>query len=170
MVTPRSFSKRPTSLLVRRSMTSTISPSGLPRRSAPVIRVSTRSPCSTLAHLMFGEHKIGSAIVANQKSETVAMALHLSGQQIGARRHQQQASAITHDAARALEFLDFSIERLMLVGRKAKTIGSSSGGSGVRATVSASKIASLLVRFILLFTISFCGRNQRTTSRTTYFI
>ena len=46
--TPRSSCRRPTISRLTRSSTSTISPSGRPRRSVPVTRTATRSPCSTL--------------------------------------------------------------------------------------------------------------------------
>ena len=70
-----------------------------------------------LGHLVFGQHEIGAAIVADQKAEAVAMALHLAGQQIGARRNEQQSRAIADDTARALEFFDFSIERFVIVAQ-----------------------------------------------------
>ena len=71
-----------------------------------------------LGHLVFGEHEIGATIVADQKAEAVAVALHLAGQQIGARCNEQQTRAVAHDAARALEFFDFSIERFVTRQRR----------------------------------------------------
>ncbi|CFW39158.1 Uncharacterised protein [Bordetella pertussis] len=56
MDNPCSCRKRPTSLLVRRSMTSTMAPSGLPRYS-PDGLTRTRSPCSTLS-ISRGDRKI----------------------------------------------------------------------------------------------------------------
>ncbi len=64
-----------------------------------------------LAHLVLGEHEILGAVVADQEAEAVAVSLHLPGEQVGARRDQQQARAVAHDAAGALEFLDLRVER-----------------------------------------------------------
>jgi hypothetical protein len=63
-----------------------------------------------LAHLVLGQRQIRTAVVADEKAEAVAMALHLARYQIGARRHQQQSGAVAHDAAGALQFEDFCIE------------------------------------------------------------
>ena len=76
-----------------------------------------------LGHLVLRQHEIGATVVADQKAETVAVALHLAGQQIGARGNEQQSRAVAHDTAGALEFFDFSIERFVIVSAKGKALG-----------------------------------------------
>jgi hypothetical protein len=51
------------------------------------------------------------------------MALHLTGQQIGARGNKQESRAVAHDTAGALEFFDFSIERFVIVSAEGKALG-----------------------------------------------
>ena len=64
-----------------------------------------------LAHLVLGQHEVLGAVVADQEAEAVAMALHLPGEQVGARGNQQQPGAVAHDAPGAFEFLDLRVER-----------------------------------------------------------
>src|SRR5690554_3188470 len=81
MQAPRSRKKRPTSLSVRRSSTSTIRPSSLPRYS-PSILARTRSPCSTLS-ISRGERKrSGPPSSRSKKTESVAMALHTAREEL----------------------------------------------------------------------------------------
>ena len=109
IVTPRSLSRRPTSLLVRRSMTSTISPSGRPRRSVPPTRASTRSPCSTLLISCSGRKRSCPPSSRIRKPKPSRWPCTWPDDQIGARRDEQQAGlAVTHDAPGALELAEFA--------------------------------------------------------------
>ena len=89
-------------------MTSTISPSGRPRRSLPRDAREHAVAVQHLAHLMLGQDQVLSAIVTDQEPEAVAMALHLAGDQIGARRDEQQSGPVAHDAPGALELFQFN--------------------------------------------------------------
>ena len=55
-----------------------------------------------LGHLVFGEHEIGPAIVADKKAEAIAVALHLAGQQIGAAATSNSPARLRTTAARSV--------------------------------------------------------------------
>ncbi len=95
-------------MLVRLSMTSTISPSGRPRRSVPDDARENAVAVQHLTHLVFRQDQVLSAVVADQEAEAIAMALDLTGDQIGARGDQQQSGPVTDDAPGALELFQFS--------------------------------------------------------------
>ena len=76
-----------------------------------------------LAHLMLGQDQVLSGIVTDQEAVAVAMALDLAGDQIGARRDEQQSGPVAHDAPRALEFFKFSRERSSRFVREVHTFG-----------------------------------------------
>ena len=63
-----------------------------------------------LAHLVLRQHEIVATVVADQKSEAVAMALHLARNQVGARGDEQQAGPVAHDAPGALELVELGVE------------------------------------------------------------
>ena len=81
--------------------------------ATPVKARQTRQHAVTvqnLAHLVLGQRQVRAAVVTDQKAEAIAMPLHLTGDQIGASRNQQQAGAIAHQLAAAFEFGHMGIE------------------------------------------------------------
>jgi len=63
-----------------------------------------------LAHLVFREHQVLTGVVAQEKTKTVAVALHLAGQQVCTRGNQKQPRAIADHPSFALEFREFFVE------------------------------------------------------------
>ena len=83
-----------------RSSTSTIAPSGRPRRSTPATRASTRSPCSTLCISRGGRNRSAPPSSRHEEAEAVGMALDAPGNEMRSLRDEQRACAVADDLAR----------------------------------------------------------------------
>ena len=101
-ITPCSTKSRPTTLLLARSSTSTMEPSLRPRRSTPVTRASTMSPCRALC-ICLGPRKRSSLPSSGlQEAEAVGVADDLALDEPGLVGDEDRAAAVAHDLPFAL--------------------------------------------------------------------
>ena len=112
---PRSSWMRPTTSRLARASTSTISPSGRPRRSTPDPRRGHAIAVQHLVHLARRQEQIVAAVVGNEKSETVGMALHRAGHEVELGDDAELALAIDEQLAVALERRHAGIEHVLLL-------------------------------------------------------
>ena len=109
---PRSSYSRPTTLRLARSSTSTISPSGRPRRSTPVRRTDDAVAVQHLVHLARAEEDVGAAVLGNEEAEAVRMALDDAGDEVELGDDAELALAVDQQLAVALHRGEAAVERL----------------------------------------------------------
>ena len=113
---PRSSCSLPTTVRLARSSTSTISPSGRPRRSTPVRRTEHAVAVQRLVHLALGQHDVGRAVVGLEEAEAVRVTLQDAGDEVELGRDEQLALAVDDDLAVALHRREAAGERFARAG------------------------------------------------------